>query len=93
MGGALPTGRSTGTKMGQTIATTQYFTGSLSAASEQRAAVLGVTCVMGWQAAGGGMSPWVTGNGSRVLRVLEAAAGVGDAAQRVSAPDKSPPGA
>lgn len=71
---------------------TQYFTGSLSAASEQRA-VLGVTCVTGWQAAGGGMSPWVMGNGSRVLRVLEAAAGVGVAARRVSAPDKSPPGA
>lgn len=72
--------------MGQTVATTQYFTGSLSAVSEKRA-VLGVTC------AGGGMSPWVMGSSSRVLRVLEAAGGVGDAAQRVSLPDKSPPGA
>lgn len=86
--GALPAG----TKMGQTVARMQYFTGSLSAVSEKRA-VLGVTCPMGWQAAGGGMSPWVMGSSSRVLCVLEAADGAGDAARHVSAPDKSLPGA
>jgi len=39
------------------------------------------------------MSPWVMASSSRVLRVLEAAADVGDAARHLSAPDKSPPGA
>lgn len=39
------------------------------------------------------MSLWVMGSSSQVLHLLEAAGGVGDAAQRVSAPDKSPPGA
>lgn len=60
--GALPAG----TKTGQTVATTQCFTLSLSTASEQRA-VLGVTCAMGWQAAGGRMSPWVSGTHIGVL--------------------------
>lgn len=48
---------------------------------------------MGWQTAEGGVSPWVMGSSSQVLRVLEAAGGMGDAAQCVSAPDKASPGA
>lgn len=68
--GASSTGSSTGTKTGQTVAVTRYFTRSLSAASEQRAG-LAVACVMGWQAVGGGMSPWVTGSSSQGLRLLE----------------------
>lgn len=56
----------TGTKTGQTVATTQCFTLGLSTASKQRA-VLGVTCAMGWQAVAGGMSPLVLGTHITVL--------------------------
>lgn len=56
--------------MGQTVATTRYFTRSLSAAFEQRAG-LAVACVMGWQAVGGVVSPWVTGSSRQGLHLLE----------------------
>lgn len=55
-----------GDREGSDTAATQHCTGSLSAALS----CAGCELCDGWQAGGGGMSPWVTGSSSQVLQEL-----------------------